>query len=67
MLVCLEQSEQGRDHSDMRVDLRSGREPQWPWGELEIPPMAERKPPKGFGAAEECHFTDMDTETQKAG
>ena len=45
MLVCLEQSEQGRDHSDMRVDPDQA-EPQWPWGELEIPPRAERKPQK---------------------
>lgn len=51
MLVCLEQSGRQGSHSDMRVDSDQA-EPQWPWGELEIPPMAERKPPKRIWAAE---------------
>ena len=49
--MCLEQSGQGGEHSDMSVDPDQA-EPHWPWGELEIPPMEERKTPKGFGAAE---------------
>ena len=45
MLVCLEQSEQGRDHSDMRVDPDQA-EPHGPGESLRFHPWQRENPQK---------------------
>ena len=64
-LVCLRQSGQGGEHSDLRVDPDQA-EPKWPWGGLGILPKWRQKPERVWSSRVECHFIDMNTETQKA-